>query len=97
MYIVTVRLDIDPNHARDFMRALGEQAHNSLALEEGCRQFDVSVDPTDLRRIFLYEVYADRAAFDAHLTSAHFLSFDATVRPWLATRTIETWERMGDG
>jgi autoinducer 2-degrading protein len=29
-------------------------------------------------QVFLYEVYENRAAFDAHLTSAHFRSFDAT-------------------
>jgi len=96
MYVVTVRLDIDPNHAPEFMRAMGAQAHNSLTLEAGCRQFDVSVDPSDLRRVFLYEIYTDRAAFDAHLASAHFNSFDATVQPWVTSKVVETWERMGD-
>jgi (4S)-4-hydroxy-5-phosphonooxypentane-2,3-dione isomerase len=96
MYVVTVRLDIDPNHAPEFMRAMGAQAHNSLTLEAGCRQFDVSVDPSDLRRVFLYEIYTDRAAFDAHLASAHFKNFDATLQPWVISKAVETWERMGD-
>jgi (4S)-4-hydroxy-5-phosphonooxypentane-2,3-dione isomerase len=96
MYVVTVRLDIDPNHAPEFMRAMGAQAHHSLTLEAGCRQFDVSVDPSDLRRVFLYEIYTDRAAFDAHLASTHFKSFDATVQPWVISKVVETWERMGD-
>jgi (4S)-4-hydroxy-5-phosphonooxypentane-2,3-dione isomerase len=97
MYVVTVRLEIDPQHAREFMRTMGEQAHNSLTLEAGCRQFDVSVDPSDLRRVFLYEVYTDKGAFDAHLATPHFRDFDATVRPWVTSRAIETWERLGDG
>jgi (4S)-4-hydroxy-5-phosphonooxypentane-2,3-dione isomerase len=97
MYVVTVRLDIDPNHAPDFMRAMGAQAHHSLTLETGCRQFDVSVNPSDLRRVFLYEVYTNRSAFDAHLATPHFRDFDATVRPWVTARAIETWERLGDG
>lgn len=97
MYVVTVRLDIDPGNIREFMRAMGEQAHHSLTLEADCRQFDVSVDPSDLRRVFLYEVYTDKAAFEAHLATAHFRNFDATVRPWVTSRVIETWERMGDG
>ena len=47
----------------------------SRETEPGCRQFDVCVE-ADTGRTFLYELYDDRAAFEAHLASAHFKAFD---------------------
>lgn len=52
--------------------------------EPGCRQFDV-VRPDDRPgNVVLYEVYDDRAAFDAHQRTPHYATFkrdvaDATV------------------
>lgn len=66
-------------------------ARASREREPGCRQFDVCVTDDDPGRVFLYEIYDDRAAFDAHLASAHFKAFDATVAPWLETKTVRTY------
>ena len=43
-------------------------------------------------RVFLYEIYDDRAAFDAHLASPHFRAFDAEVGPWVQDKQVETGE-----
>jgi quinol monooxygenase YgiN len=40
--------------------------------EAGCLQFDAHRDPDDPNRFFLFERYADQAAFDAHGASPHF-------------------------
>ena len=40
--------------------------------EPGCLQFDAHRDPDDPNRFFLFERYADQAAFDAHGASPHF-------------------------
>ncbi len=34
--------------------------------------------------LHLYEIYVDRAAFDAHIASPHFQAFRAKVGDWLA-------------
>ena len=44
--------------------------------------------------IFLYEVYDDRAAFDAHLATSHFLEFNVLTAPWLADKKARTLERI---
>lgn len=36
-------------------------------------------DPGRPNEIFLYELYTDRAAFEAHLASDQFVAFDANV------------------
>lgn len=94
MYVVTVEFTVAKNNQREFMEAMIAQAGNSLRLEPGCHQFDVCVDPKDEQRVYLYEIYTDRAAFDLHLESDHFKDFDALVRPWLESKTVSLWERI---
>lgn len=97
MLIVTVRLEVDDRHLREFMEEMKKQARHSLEREKDCRQFDICVDPTDPRRMFLYEIYTDKTAFDGHLKTGHFLDFDQRVRNWLISKEVECWERIGDG
>ncbi|MGI9463684.1 MAG: putative quinol monooxygenase, partial [Aestuariivirgaceae bacterium] len=56
-----------------------------------CRRFDVCTDPDRPERVFLYEIYDDRAAFDAHLASDHFKAFDAEVVPITLDKVVGTW------
>lgn len=94
MYVVTVDFNIEPQHAAAFCREMVANARVSRDTEPGCRQFDVCALRDDPGTIFLYEVYTDRAAFDAHLATAHFRSFDAAVASWVARKTVRTFERI---
>ena len=94
MFVVTVTFEIKKEHLETFMKAMTLQAHNSVIREHGCLQFDVCQDQQKPERIFLYEVYSDRAAFDVHLQTAHFLEFDKTVSPWTDSKIAEQWERV---
>ena len=94
MFGMTVLLEVDERHLPEFMDAMRTQARNSLKLETGCRQFDICFDPADSRRVFLYEIYTNKAAFDAHLQKAHFLGFDQRVKSWLVSKKVECWERL---
>ncbi|MEL6748477.1 MAG: antibiotic biosynthesis monooxygenase [Pseudomonadota bacterium] len=40
----------------------------------------------------LYELYDDRAAFEAHLASAHYAAFDAATKDLIAAKTVTTYE-----
>lgn len=93
MFAVTVNFVIKEEHIEDFEQAMKTQAVNSLTREAGCHHFDVCFDPADRRRVFLYELYTDRAAFDEHLKTDHFLTFDATVKDWLVSKQAENWTR----
>ena len=97
MFVVTVTFVIKSENLDEFKVAMANQAENSLSKEHGCLQFDVCQDLEDTRRVFLYEVYSDRAAFDAHLQTPHFLDFDKTVRPWTVSKEAEQWERVAGG
>jgi len=88
MHVVTVEFDIDPAHWDAFIPLMMDQAANSLTNEPDCLQFDVCEEPAIPHRVFLYEVYQDEAAFDAHLASAHFKAFDAAVAPMVLAKTV---------
>ena len=88
MYIVTVEFDLDPRFVAPFMEAMLENARKSKVLEAGCRQFDVCVSEDDPKKPFLYEVYDDRAAFEAHLATEHYRSFDTRVREWVRSKRV---------
>ena len=93
MFVVTVDFVIRAEHTDAFRGAVLTQARSSTENETGCVQFDVCIDPTEPRRIFLYEVYADTDAFATHLDSAHFKSFDAAIRDWVDSKDVRTFQR----
>lgn len=91
MYVVTVSFEIHPGQGARFLEQMRRQAADSLAKEPGCHRFDVCIDPEARERVFLYELYEDRAAFDLHLASEHFRAFDAEVAEMVRTKTVQTW------
>ena len=44
--------------------------------------------PGEADRIVLYEIYDDRAAFDAHLKTAHFASFNEASAALVADKKV---------
>ena len=94
MYVVTVEFDIKAEKLEAFRAQMIANATASREKEPGCLQFDVCADPKQPERIFLYEVYTDRAAFDAHLAAEHFKIFDRTVAPWIASKAIRIFHRL---
>ena len=94
MYVVLVEFTLYPQHAEAFRRRVRQQALDSLRQERHCHVFDVCVDPERDNFVLLYEVYADRKAFETHLESAHFLDFDNAVREWVSDKKVATYERL---
>ena len=93
MYVVTVEFKVRPEFLGQFLPEMIANARASTTTEAGCRQFDVCTDPRDTSRIFLYELYDDRAAFEAHLATAHFKEFDRKTGPWLESKVASTLQR----
>ena len=94
MYAVVVTFEIKEDRIGAFMPAMLRNARTSLSEEPGCRRFDVCTDPGQPTEVFLYELYTDRAAFDAHLASAHFRTFDSHVAEMIATKDIRTYAEV---
>ena len=88
MHVVVVTIDIKPDVVERFIAAMVENARNSVACEAGCLRFDVIRDERTPNRIYLYEVYRDKAAFDTHMTMRHYFSWRDTVKDWFAAPPV---------
>ena len=79
MYVIIAPIQVKEGCKEQFMEAIIEDAQGSVNDEPGCLRFDVIQDADDPNRIWLYEVYRDEAAFQAHTQAPHFIKFrDAT-------------------
>ncbi|MGH8618152.1 MAG: putative quinol monooxygenase [Burkholderiales bacterium] len=93
MYVITVEFTVRPEAFDAFLPLMLVNARLSRETEAGCRQFDVCTDPGRPGVVFLYELYDDRAAFDAHRATPHFRSFDAAVKEMLTAKVVHAWTR----
>jgi len=91
-FVIVVDFRIKPGEMKNFRRLIDENARASVKNEKGCSRFDVCADPKDANRILLYEIYDDRAAFDAHVKTAHFLSFNDASAPLVAEKTVSEYD-----
>ncbi|MDW4499167.1 putative quinol monooxygenase [Sulfitobacter sp. D35] len=94
MFAVTVTFEIVSDQIDAFLPLMKRQAETSLSEEEGCVTFDICRDGARPDVVFLYEIYADKAAFDSHLASAHFQEFDAAVRDLVTGKTIVCFDEV---
>lgn len=94
MFAVTVQFQVRPGHQEEFLTLMYENARTSLLDELECHQFDVCTDPARPYEVFLYELYSNEDAFQSHLTTDHFKSFDAAVAPIIADKTVRTYTQV---
>lgn len=94
MFAVTVLFQIKRGQMDAFLPAMRTNAATSLEREPGCHQFDVCTDASAPDDVFLYELYADADAFQAHLESAHFKDFDAAVSQMIVSKEVRTFSEV---
>jgi quinol monooxygenase YgiN len=82
MLSLLVTIKIKPGYRDAFVESLMGDARGSVNDEPGCLRFDVLQDSADPNRIFLYEVYKDEKALEAHRQAPHFQKWRETVKDW---------------
>ena len=88
--VVLVEFRIKPDARDAFHGLMMDNATASLEREPGCHQFDVLVNEGAADgRFVLYEIYEDAAAFQAHLQSDHYRSFDKAVTAMVLDKKVE--------
>ncbi len=92
MFVVAVKFIIKAQAWQTFLPMIQTNAEASLQ-EEECYQFDVCVNP-EQQQVFLYEVYANQAAFDVHLATEHFLTFNQQTLDMIEAKEIETYQQV---
>ena len=90
-YVVTVRYRAKPGHA-DTIRDVFRTMRESSLQEPGCLAYEIHEAAEDDSVFFIYERYADAAAFRAHRTSEHFeREISRRAIAVLEARQVERW------
>lgn len=78
---------LPPANLHDFLAMCLVNAETSLREEEGVISFDVLLNENQPNTVILHEIYKDRAAYESHRSTPHFLTFVQGVKDLGAQRT----------
>ncbi len=82
MLALMVTMKMQPAHREAFMAALMGDARGSAYDEPGCLRFDVLQDAQDAHTVYLYEVYRDEQALEAHRQAPHYRQWREAAKEW---------------
>lgn len=86
LYINAVDIDVVPGQVENYLRALKENGAAAVQTEPGCREFNITVSQSNRNHVFIFEVYDNAAALDAHRQTDHFKKYAATTKDMIAKR-----------
>jgi (4S)-4-hydroxy-5-phosphonooxypentane-2,3-dione isomerase len=84
-YINAVDIDVVPGQIDNYLAALKENGAASVQ-EPGCRAFNITVSQKDENHVFIFEVYDNAAALDAHRQTDHFKKYATITKDMVAKR-----------
>jgi quinol monooxygenase YgiN len=95
--VITVDFRLKPGALAKFRTLIDANAIASCREEPGCRRFDVMVPKGEADRVFLYEIYDDRAAFEAHVRTPHYQAFSEASMPLVIAKHVGEFELVCEG
>ncbi|MEK9658325.1 MAG: putative quinol monooxygenase [Chloroflexota bacterium] len=90
MIVLVVSVQVKPGRRDEFIEVIREDAENTTMREDGNFQFNVVQDNADPDHFFLYEVYRDQAAFEAHRQMPHFLKYRKATENIYVSEPVRT-------
>lgn len=81
-------LDIDPAQRAGFISAVREEMEEAVRVEPGVLAIYAVAEKDDPSRLRFFEIYANEAAYRAHLESPHFKKYVATTTPMIRYREL---------
>lgn len=74
------KIQVDPAQLEQYNTALKEQMTTAVKVEPGVLTYYAVADKADPSHITILEIYADTAAYQAHIQTPHFKKYKATVQ-----------------
>ena len=96
-FAVIVDFRLKPGMRGAFRTLVDANARASASTESDCLRFDVLEPDEQPDCILLYEIYADRGAFQIHIDSAHYRTFAAESEVLCASKTVITCDLVCEG
>lgn len=89
------KIQVDPAQLTPYLAALKEQMNAAVSTEPGVLTYYAVADKANPAHITILEIYADTAAYQAHIQSAHFKKYKATVQNMVQSLELEDVNLVG--
>lgn len=81
-------LAVDPAQLKRYTAAVREEVETSVRVEPGVLAIYAVAEKDDPSRFRFFEMYADDAAYDAHIASAHFRKYAETTKDMITSKKL---------
>jgi quinol monooxygenase YgiN len=81
-------LQIDPAQLENYKAAVKEEMETSLRTEPGVLAIYAVAEKDNPSKLRFFEMYADEAAYGAHIASTHFRKYFDTTKGMITSRTL---------
>lgn len=89
------KIQVDPAQLDAYNTALKEQMTTAVKVESGVLTYYAVSDKADPSHITILEIYADTAAYQSHIQTAHFKKYKATVQNMVKSLELEDVNLIG--
>jgi quinol monooxygenase YgiN len=79
-YVRVAEIEIDPAQLEAYKTAVKEQVETALRLESGVLALYSVADKENPAHVTVFEIYADAAAYNEHLETAHFKNYQIATQ-----------------
>jgi len=88
-------IHIDSAQVDNYNAALKEQMTTAIAVEPGVLSYYAVSDKKDRSHITIFEIYADSAAYNAHIQTLHFRRYKEKVKDMVKSLTLQDVDVIG--
>ncbi|WP_373926514.1 putative quinol monooxygenase [Paludisphaera borealis] len=81
-------LEIDPARLESYKAAVKEEMETSVRVEPGVLAIYAVAEKHNPSKLRFFEMYADEAAYTAHIESAHFKKYVTTTQIMITSRRL---------
>lgn len=81
-------LTVDSIQLNAYSKALNEQMNAAIKLEPGVLTYYAVAEKSAPNRITILEIYADTAAYQSHIKTAHFLKYKDIVKDMVTSLNL---------
>jgi quinol monooxygenase YgiN len=87
-FVRIAELEIDPAQLEGYKAAVKEEMETSVRVEPGVLAIYAVAEANYPTRLRFFEMYADEAAYRAHIASPHFRKYFETTKGMIASRRL---------
>ena len=87
-YIRIAELEIDPAQLESYKASVKEEMETSVRVEPGVLAIYAVAEKDNPAKLRFFEIYADEAAFKAHMESSHFQKYRTTTNDMIISRKL---------